>query len=347
MTTLGNNHKRVVVLAVILAGIFIIAWIARLDKLFIPRKPSGPPEKITLAAYAGSYGFLPFIAQERGFFKDNGLDCTIREYDYGLKAADALIDGKADIATAADFVLTSYGFDHDDLRTIGSIARSRTDEIVFRADHGIADPKDLKGRKVGVTPKTKGEFFLARFLILNGMDSRDVVIVQLEPARIVAALAQGTIDAASIWEPFVSDILRRLGTKARSWPAQSELSFYYLLLGKEKWLKEHPEAVKRFLTSLVQAEEFTRENPLAAQQLISRRFNYDPSFVQALWQKNNFTVELPHQVLLLMEEGARWRIQNHLTDKTEVPNCLEFIYTDGLKMVKPGAVRIIKQEREP
>lgn len=342
MTTTQRSRMRLGALVVILSGIFMIAWITRLDKLFIPRKSIGPPAKITLAAYAGSYGFLPFIAQELGLFKENGIDCTIHEYDYGLKAADALIDGKADIATAADFVLTSYGFDHDDLRTIGSIARSRTDEIVFRTDHGIADPKDLKGREVGVTPNTKGEFFLARFLILNGMDSRDVVIVPLEPGRIVEALAQGTIDAASIWEPFVSDILHRLGDKARSWPAQSELSFFYLLLGKEKWLKEHPEAVQRFLASLIQAEEFTRENPLAAQQLISRRFNYELSFVQALWQKNNFAVELPHQLLLLMEEGALWRIQNHLTDKAEAPNCLEYIYTDGLKMVKPGAVRIIK-----
>lgn len=307
-----------------------------------PAPPPGPVEKITLAAYAGSYGFLPFIAQEKGYFSANGLDVTIITFDFGLKAAEALLAGKADIATAADFVLTSLGFDHTDLRAISSIARSRTDEIVFRTDRGIETPKDLKGKKVGVSPKTKGEFFLARFLVLNGMDYRDVVIVHLEPARIVEALAQGTIDAASIWEPFVSDILKRLGDKARSWPAQSEVAFYYLLLGRENWLLEHPEAVQRFLASLVQAEEFTRKNPREAQQFVSRRFNYDPAFVQALWQKNNFTVELPHQVLLLMEEGARWRIKHNLTDNTEVPNYLDYIYTDGLTIVKPGAVKIIK-----
>lgn len=38
-----------------------------------PGKYTGPVEKLTLAAYAGSYGFLPFIAQEKGFSKKTGL----------------------------------------------------------------------------------------------------------------------------------------------------------------------------------------------------------------------------------------------------------------------------------
>lgn len=342
MRAFGKNRKRLAVLAALCSGILVAAWIFRPDKPAAPRKHGGPPEKITLAAYAGGYGFLPFIAQERGYFQDQGLEVAIREYDYGLKAAEALIDGEADIATAADFVLASCSFDHADLRAIASIARSRTDEIVYRTDRGIDRPGDLRGRKVGVTPKTKGEFFLARFLILNGLEYRDVVVVHLEPDRIVEALAQGAIDAASIWEPFVSDIGKRLGDRARSWPAQSELEFHYLLLGKERWLGEHPEAVRRLLASMVQAEEFVSEQPREAQLLISRRFRYDPSFVRALWMKSSFAVELPHQLLLLLEEGARWRMEHRLTDKTEAPNFLDAIDVEGLKAVKPGAVRIVK-----
>ncbi|MCX5717939.1 MAG: NrtA/SsuA/CpmA family ABC transporter substrate-binding protein [Nitrospirae bacterium] len=306
------------------------------------RAPQAAREKITLAAYTGSYGFLPFIAQEKGFYADNGLDVVINEFDFGLKAADALLAGKADIATAADFVLTSYSFDHDDIRAIGSIARSLTVEIVVRKDRGIERPVDLKGRKVGVSSKTKGEFFLARFLILNGMDFQDIKVKYLEPARIVDAFSKGTIDAASIWEPFISEIKQRLGTKAENWPAQSNLAFYFLLLSREKWVKEHPAAIERFLKAMVQAEEFTKKNPQEAQQIISRRFKLEPSFVQAIWQKNDFTVEMPQQLLLLMEEGARLRIKNRLTDRKEIPDYLDFVYTDGLKKVKPEAVTIIR-----
>lgn len=153
---------------------------------------------------------------------------------------------------------------------------------MFRTDRGIARPQDLKGKRVGVTPKTKGEFFLARFLTLNGMDMREIQIVHLPPDQIVEALARGTLDAASIWEPFITEIKGRLPGKATSWPAQDELAFYYLLLGREQWVKEHPAAVVRFLAALVAAEEFVEKEPLAAQKLVAARYWYEPAFVQTI-----------------------------------------------------------------
>lgn len=305
-------------------------------------KYTGPVEKVALAAYAGSYGFLPFIAQEQGYFAANGLEVTVNEYDFGLKAADALVAGNADIATAADFVLTSYSFDHGDLRALGTIATSTTDEIVFRKDRGIEKPIDLKGKRVGVPAKTKAEYFLARFLTFNGVAFRDIHVAYLEPSQIVEAISNGGIDAASVWEPFVQKIRASLGANAASWPAQSDQAFYYLLLGREGWVRKHPEAIKRFLKAMMQAEEFTGKYPAEARKFVARRFKYDMAFVQSIWQKNNFTVELPQALLLQMEDGARWRIKNRLTRKTKVPNYLNFIYIDGLKAVKPEAVTIIR-----
>ncbi|GAJ14452.1 unnamed protein product, partial [marine sediment metagenome] len=38
----------------------------------------------------------------------------------------------------------------------------------------------------------------------------------------------------------------------------------------------------------------------------------------------------------------RWRIENGLTDKTDVPNFLDFLYTDALQVTNPEAVTIIR-----
>lgn len=335
--------KRVIGITVLLLlGIVTSSGVLWLKKAKTPPTYSGPVEKITLAAYAGSYGFIPFVAEGKGFFKENGLDVTINEYDFGLKALDALIEGKADIATAADFVLVSYGFEHADLRTIGSIARSLTDEIIARRDHGIEKSVDLKGRKIGVAPKTKAEYFLARFLIFNGIDYNDIKVVHLSPSRIVEAISAGEIDAASVWEPFVSEIKKQLGSNTISWPAQSDQAFYYLLIGRDGWIKKYPAAVERFLRAMIQAEEFMKKNPEEAQKLIVKRLNYELSFVQSIWQRNDFMVELPQELLSIMEDGAEWRIKNRLTKAKEVPNYLDFIYTDGLKTVKPEAMKVIQ-----
>ncbi len=46
-------------------------------------------------------------------------------------------------------------------------------------------------------------------------------------------------------------------------------------------------------------------------------------------------------MLILFEDQARWRIKNKLTDATEVPNYLNYIYIDALHEVKPEACTII------
>ena len=81
-------------------------------------------EPVTVAAYAGDVGTLVFLAQEQGYFADNGLEVTIREYEAGKLAADALLAGEVDIATAADFVLVSNSFDNDDLRVLSNYLKT-------------------------------------------------------------------------------------------------------------------------------------------------------------------------------------------------------------------------------
>ncbi len=46
-------------------------------------------------------------------------------------------------------------------------------------------------------------------------------------------------------------------------------------------------------------------------------------------------------MLIAFEDQARWRIKNKLTEDTEVPNYLDYIYMDALEEVKSGAIGII------
>jgi NitT/TauT family transport system substrate-binding protein len=47
-------------------------------------------------------------------------------------------------------------------------------------------------------------------------------------------------------------------------------------------------------------------------------------------------------MLITFEDQARWRIKQGLTDATEVPNYLDYIYLDALEEVKPEAIGIIR-----
>ena len=62
-----------------------------------PEKYTGPVEKITIAAAAYLTGALVYVAEDQRYFEKNGLEVTIKDYESGKAAADALIAGEADI----------------------------------------------------------------------------------------------------------------------------------------------------------------------------------------------------------------------------------------------------------
>ncbi len=305
-----------------------------------PAEYTGPVEKITLAAYAGETAALVYVAEEQGFFKENGLEVTINDYQSGKAAADALIAGEADIATSADFVFVSNSFEHTDLRVFGTVATAEVKELVARKDKGITTIDDLVGKKIGVTKKSGGEFALGVFLIFNGLSYQDVELVGLRPPEIVEAILNGDIDAAFTWDPNVHNIKEQLGSNAVSWPGGED--FYFVLLAKEDWIKNNPGAAERFIKSVLEAEDYVKDNSEEAKEFAKNRFGYESDYIEYSWPKQEFAVVLEQAMVIVFEDQARWRIKQGLTDATEVPNYLDYIYMGALEEVKPEAIGIIR-----
>ena len=303
-------------------------------------KYTGSVEKITLAAYAGETGALVYVAEYQGYFEKNGLEVTIKDYKSGKAAAASLIDGEADISTSAGFVFVSNSFNYADLRVLGTVATFETKELVARKDKGITKTGDLIGKKIGVTRKSGGEFSLGIFLIFNGLSYQDVEIVDFKPLEMVEAILNGTIDAAFTWDPNVYNIKEKLGDNVISWPGEAD--FYFVLITKEDWIENNPAAAERFMKSLLEAEEYIKTNSEASKEFVKDRFDYESDYIDYSWPKQKFAVILEQTMLITFEDQSRWAIENNLTDITQVPNYLNYIYLDALEKVNPEAVTIIR-----
>ncbi len=302
-------------------------------------KYTGPVEKITLAAYAGEAGALVYVAEDQGYFEENGLEVTIKDYGSGKAAADALIDGKADISTSAGFVFVSNSFDYVDLRVLGTVATAEVKELVARKDKGITTTDDLIGKRIGVKKKSGAEFQLGVFLVFNGLSQQDVELVDLKPSEMMDAITNGDVDAVFVWDPYLYDIKKELGENVVSWPGGED--FYFVLLTKKDWIENNPAAAERFMKSLVEAEDYIKDNPEESKEFVKDRFGYESGYMDYSWPNQEFAVILKQAMLIAFEDQARWRIRNNLTDATEVPNYLDYIYPDALEEVKPEAVTII------
>ena len=115
-----------------------------------------------------------------------------------------------------------------------------------------------------------------------------------------------------------------------------------MLLTKEDWLDKNPAASERFMKSILEAEDYIKDNSEEAKEFATDRFDYESDYMDYSWPKQEFVVILEQAMLIAFEDQARWKIKNKLTDKTEVPNYLDHICLNALEEVKPEAVTIIR-----
>jgi NitT/TauT family transport system substrate-binding protein len=173
--------------------------------------------RITIAVGGkASLYYLPLtIAEQLGYFRDEGLQVDIVDFAGGAKALQAMMGGGADVV--------SGGFDHvmvmrargQNLR--GFVLQGATPAISLGVARERAaqyrSPKDLKGMKIGVSaPGSSTHAFINHLLASVGLAPDDVSIIGVGtgPAA-VAAMQAGYLDAIANIEPAIT-LLERTGT---------------------------------------------------------------------------------------------------------------------------------------
>ncbi len=303
---------------------------------------SGAPESISIGSPPLESSALLYVAEDRRFFADNGLNVSVRDYDTGAAAFNGSLSGEVDIGIPAEYPLVGSAFKRETMSAIASIDKVQYFYLLGRKDRGINSASDLSGKRIGVVRKTIAEFFLGRFLTLHGIDISQVTLVDVSLSGSEDAIMNGEIDAILSRPPYVDVIEKRLGAKGVVWPAQSSQALYAVLATRNDWIAGHGEVIKRLFTSLAQAEKYVIEAPGEAKAIVQSRLKLDDAYMEAVWSQNQFSLTLDQSLVVALEDEARWMISSGITDQLEVPNFLDHIYEDPLKAVRPAAVNIIR-----
>jgi NitT/TauT family transport system substrate-binding protein len=305
--------------------------------------PAETRDSVIVAYSPFESGALFWIAKDQHYFEENGINLTLVKYDSGAASLDGITKGEADIAIGVtEFPLVRKALQNERVSAIGNIDKGEFIYLVARKDR-IRNETDLKGKRVGTTTGTVAEFHLGRFLTLHGMTLQDVTLVDVKtPEGWENDVADGKIDAISTAQPYANAARDRLGTNATVWPLQSSQPLFALAISSDDWIAQHPDLTSRFLKSLVQAEDYIHTNPAESRAIVQNQLDLDPSYMDTVWQQNQFSLTLDQSLVLAMEDEARWMIANNLTNATAVPDFRQYIYTDGLESVRPGSVNIIR-----
>ncbi len=217
----------------------------------------------TITAFSGPFPHFAalFVADAKGFFKNHGVNVTVRLFDSGGAASAAFRGGRADFLSGCDFPTISL-LQVEDAIVLAPIEHDE-DSILISAPKSVASLEDLKGKKIGVPLRTSSEFFTARALASVGMTVKDVQLVNLGPADLLAAVVRGDIDAAAWWQPFGWKAEEASGGKVRS--LVKGKGFYALwcpISAGRKFVEAHPAETVRFLQALRDAEKWLNATPI-------------------------------------------------------------------------------------
>jgi ABC-type nitrate/sulfonate/bicarbonate transport system substrate-binding protein len=328
----------IIIVVVLLGGV----WYYTTSKKQ-PEKYAGPVEKISLSVANQPIGGLIYVALENGYFRDQGLEINRQDYTSGKLALDSVLKGASDLAVTADTPIMHAALNKEDIYIVATIGGSfKNLAVVARKHNGIKKQSDLKGKTIGVTFGTNGEFFLDTLLVVSGIDGDSVNLVNVKPEDSVNMVVSGKVDAFVAWNPHLVNILDQLGNNGVVFYDDSIYQWTWNLVGKQDFVSSNSAKVERFVQALYLAEEYITENPEESQMLIAKSIHEDTVAVGKVWDVLDFTLTLSQSLILNLEGQSRWAITKGLTDSIETPNYLDYIYFDVLEAVNPSAVTIIK-----
>ncbi len=179
-----------------------------------------------------SFAYLPLtIADQLGFFRDEGLDVQINDYAEASAAAQALLTGAADICSGS-FEKT-LGLQSKNQMVKAFVLQSRTPQIAFgvstRNLPSVASMADLRGKKVGVMALDSAASLMTYLLLAKaGVNTQDVSLMPVGSSGLaLTAIRSGQIDALCSADPVMTMLEQKGDVKiisdARSLRGASEL----------------------------------------------------------------------------------------------------------------------------
>jgi len=317
----------------ILVGVLIVVAVIAFAFYYINQKSQTDQlPKFTLSVNTW-VGFGPFwLAQEKGFFADEGVKVEIRTIEDVAQKKSAIKTGRVD---GLGDTIDSFVLAKDENVPVTAVAQldisNGADGIL--ATEGINTIRDLKGKKIAAQKNFVSEAFLNYLLVANGMSPNDVEVIDMEAGAAGAAFVSGNGDVAVTFEPWLSKAKERSGGKLLVSSRAHPDILVDLLLINDDYLDKNRETVEKVLRAWFMAIDFWKNNPQEANAIMAKHYNETPEVFAELLDG----VEWPtyNNNLIYFDSRKAFDVTNTFADV--------FLKTGQIK-IKPDMTKAISGE---
>ena len=238
------------------------------------------PERASLTLYLDFFVdglHAPFfVADEKGYFDDEGLDVTIEPGQGSADALRVVASGRAELALVDAGTFVKGVSEGAETTAIGVLLRQMPGATVVRADSEIQEPSDLAGASIGDAQQASTAVLLPAFLAANGVDEGDVTFVGMGfPAR-VPSLLEGQVDAIGGYTQEFVSILDEI--RLFPWYEYGIDAYGTTVVANNSFLAENSDIPERFMRAAARGLEDTFENPDEAAELTATAGDGDAEY---------------------------------------------------------------------
>ena len=222
-----------------------------------------------------------YIAMEKGFFEDQGLDFELRNFGTSGDYLSAFLSNNLDSVSIVSSEAVTLADSGKDFKIVLIQDNSVGGDGIL-AKESVASIEDFAGKQIAVDTSGVSYFFLLQVLQEAGLSQDDVTIVNTDPAAAAAAFQSNSVDIAVTYAPYLQQAADAV-EDGRIIYDSSEMptAIIDLYLFDATYVEENPEAVQAFVNGIFMGLEFLETDEEEALQIGAAALDVEPEDVAA------------------------------------------------------------------
>jgi NitT/TauT family transport system substrate-binding protein len=229
-----------------------------------------------------------FLAMDKAYFKEAGLDINLASMVGGAAIMPALASGSINIGWSNVISIYQGHLQGFDFRFVanGAINKRKTNDVFgvcVRPDSPIKTARELDGKTIAVnTLRNIMDGATRHWIDANGGDSSKVKWVEIPFPQMPVALVNKQVDAYGGVEPYITAPLqnkqaRLLGRQLGAIAPRLLIASYF---GSEAWIGRNASTVKAFVSALNRGIDAHNASPDEAKAVLAKHTGHKPELLK-------------------------------------------------------------------
>jgi NitT/TauT family transport system substrate-binding protein len=250
-----------------------------------PKVESVQPKKPLRVGLVTWIGYGPFyIAQEKGFFKEYGIEVKLERIEGDAERRAAIASGNTDASCMTVDAVTVLRSRNIPVKIVMAIDSSNGGDGIVAVKE-VKKIEDLKGKKIAFPTGLPSHFFLYSVLNANGLKMSDIKPIVMDADKAGAAFAGGQVEVAVTWEPWLSKAQEMVNGHILIDSKQHYGYIEDVLFVREDVIAKRPDDIKALIKGWYKAVDFVKSNPDEAKTIIGKAFGLTKEKVEELLPK--------------------------------------------------------------